>query len=91
MKNPHLAAMVMIVTPPDPDRNWPVQFGVYTPTTVSWLAQLSGHTQQNISELDLANAYKYRPYREMDTQVGRTIQCFGVVATATSPAAFEAP
>src|SRR6185436_13393815 len=24
MNNPHLGAMVMIVTPPDPDRNWPV-------------------------------------------------------------------
>ena len=72
-RNPHLAAMVMIVTPPDPDRSWPVSFGSYAITTISWLASLGGHTQQNLSELDLAKAYGYRPYREMDTQVGRSI------------------
>ena len=76
MRNPHLAAMVMMVTPPDPDRNWPVQFGAYGLTTISWLAQLSGHTQQNISELDLASIYKYRPFREMDLPTGRIIQAW---------------
>ena len=73
MKNPALAALVMVVTPPDPHRNFPVQFGAYNLTTISWLASISGHTLQNLSELDLGAAFHYLPFREADTKLGRTI------------------
>jgi putative CocE/NonD family hydrolase len=46
LRNPSLAALVPIVTPPDPVRNFPYQFGVLGPTTVSWLAFISGRTLQ---------------------------------------------
>ena len=58
LDNPHLAAMVSIVTPPDPTRNFPIQFGVYLPTTVSWLAYISGKTLQDTSHIDLEAAYR---------------------------------
>lgn len=73
LRNPHLAAMVSTVTPPDPVRNFPIQFGAYSVTTVSWLANISGRTMQDISQHDLRAAYDHLPLREMDTRLGRTI------------------
>ncbi len=76
LRNPNLAALVSIVTPPDPNRNCPVQFGVYNPTMVSWLAFVSGKTLQDISQLDLMAAYQGLPLYDMDTRLGRTIQAW---------------
>ncbi len=69
---PSLKAMVPIVTPADPDRNFPMQFGAFGPTVVSWLAYISGKTLQDISELDLNAAYTTLPLREADRVLGWT-------------------
>lgn len=71
---PALKALVPTVTPPDPDRNFPMQFGAYEPSTLSWLATLSGKTMQDISEHDLRTVYGHRPLYEADRLLGRTMQ-----------------
>ncbi len=73
-KPPALKALIPAVTPPDPDRNFPVQFGVYGPSTLSWVATLSGKTMQDISEHDLRAAYGHRPLYEADRLLGRTMK-----------------
>jgi putative CocE/NonD family hydrolase len=55
--SPHLSAMIPIVTPPDRHRSFPVQFGADAPTTISWLAYISGKTLQDTSHIDLMKAY----------------------------------
>lgn len=67
---PSLKAMVPIVTPTDPDRNFPMQFGAFSPTVVSWFAYISGKTLQDISELDLNAAYATLPLRDADQVLG---------------------
>src|SRR5439155_20764142 len=61
LKNPHLTALIPIVTPSDPTRQFPLQYGAYWPSTLSWLAYVSGHTLQDISELDLLAVYRHLP------------------------------
>ena len=72
-KPPHLVAIAPAVTPPDPDRNFPVQHGAYGPATISWLAAISGKTMQDISQHDLRAAYSYLPLYEADQLLGRTL------------------
>jgi uncharacterized protein len=76
LRNPYLKAMVAIVTPPDPWRNFPLQFGVIQPTTVSWLAYISGKTLQDTSHIDLMEAYRHLPLRDMDLSFGRNIRAW---------------
>ena len=76
LENPHLAAMISIVTPPDPTRSFPIQFGVYLPTTASWLAYISGKTLQDTSHIDLEAAYRHLPLVDIDTKFGRHIQAW---------------
>jgi putative CocE/NonD family hydrolase len=73
LRNRYLAAMISIVTPPDPLRNFPIQHGAYSPTTVSWLAYVSGKTLQDTSHIDLMAAYQALPLREIDERFGRKI------------------
>ena len=72
-KPPSLKALIPTVTPPDPDRNFPVQFGVYGPSTLSWLAAISGKTMQDISEHDLRAVYSHHPLYQADLLLGRTM------------------
>ena len=76
LRPPALAALIPTVTPTDPDKSWPMQFGAYSPSTISWLANISGHTSQDLSELDLWGAYAHRPIREADRFVGRSIRAW---------------
>ncbi len=76
LRNPYLAAMISIVTPPDPTRNFPIQHGVFNPTTVSWLAYISGKTLQDTSHIDLMAAYRTLPLRDMDEGFGRRIRAW---------------
>ena len=71
LKPPALAAMVPIVTPTDPDLNFPMQMGAISPSTVSWLAYVDGKTLQDISQLDLFGAYATLPLRDADRALGR--------------------
>jgi len=68
-----LKALIPSVTPPDPDRNFPNQFGAYGPATLSWLAAISGKTMQDISQHDLRGAYSHLPLYEADRLLGRTL------------------
>ncbi len=76
LKNQYLSAMIPIVTPPDPYRNFPVQFGTYGMLTISWLAFISGHTLQDIEQFDLDSAYAHLPAVDADQQLGRHIQAW---------------
>jgi putative CocE/NonD family hydrolase len=76
LRNPHLAALFAIVTPPDPYRNFPMQFGVLSPPTVSWLVNTSGRTLQDISQHDLAAVYNSLPLGDMDEKLGRHIRAW---------------
>jgi putative CocE/NonD family hydrolase len=71
-----LITIVPSVTPPDPDRNFPVQFGIYEPSTLSWLAAISGRTMQDISEHDLRGAYSHLPLYGADRLLGRTFKAW---------------
>jgi putative CocE/NonD family hydrolase len=73
-KPPALKALIPSVTPPDPDRNFPNQFGTYGPATLSWLAAISGKTMQDISQHDLRGAYSHLPLYDADRLLGRTLQ-----------------
>lgn len=70
---PSLKAIIPSVTPPDPDRNFPVQFGAYGPATLSWLAAISGRTMQDISQHDLRAVYNHLPLYEADRLLGRRL------------------
>ncbi len=71
--NPYLKTLIMTVTPPDPHRNFPLQFGAYGITAISWLAMVSGKTMQDISQFDLWRIYRHLPLFDMDRCLGRTI------------------
>jgi hypothetical protein len=73
-KPPALAALIPTVTPTDPDKSWPMQYGAISPATISWLTNISGHTSQDLSELDLWGAYAHRPLRTADRYLGRSIK-----------------
>ena len=73
---PGLKAIIPTVTPPDPDRNFPVQFGTYGPATLSWLAAISGKTMQDISQHDLRAVYSALPLYQADRLLGRTLQAW---------------
>ncbi len=75
-KPPALKALIPTVTPPDPDRNFPNQFGAYGPATLSWLAAISGKTMQDISEHDLRGVYGHLPIYEADRLLGRRLQAW---------------
>lgn len=74
LNNPHLGAMVSIVTPPDPVRDFPLRFGTVSPTTISWLITVAGRTLQDISHLDLDSAYWTLPLQEADRALGWHLQ-----------------
>ena len=76
LKPPSLAAMVPIVTPTDPDLNFPMAMGAISPSTVSWLAYIDGKTLQDISQLDLFGAYSHLPLRDADTKLGRRFKAW---------------
>jgi putative CocE/NonD family hydrolase len=76
LANPYLAAMISVVTPPDPLRNLPYRYGAIAPALVNWLVSISGHTIQDISQHDLEGSYHVRPLRDTDLFFGRRIQAW---------------
>ena len=73
LHNPHLAAMVPAVTPPDPNRNFPMAFGIAMLSGGAWLAGLDGHTNQDLGTIDMQRAYTETPTSDFDRRVGRTL------------------
>ena len=76
LRPPALAAMVLMVTPTDPDINFPMQYGAISPSTVSWLAFIDGNTNQDITQLDLVGAYSSLPLRDADLKLGRRFKAW---------------
>jgi putative CocE/NonD family hydrolase len=74
LNNPHLAAMIPTVTPPDPFRNIPYSHGVFSPVMGDWLAILDGHVMQDLSPVDDRAAYAALPLRDMDLRFGRRLR-----------------
>src|SRR4051812_3225701 len=74
LRPPALAAMVPIVTPPDPVRTWPYRFGTISLLNVSWLVLVSGHIMQDLSQFDLEASLRVRPLRDVDLFFGRRLR-----------------
>jgi putative CocE/NonD family hydrolase len=74
LNNPHLAAMMPVVAPPDPLKNIPIQYGAYSLPTAVWLAETSGRTLQDISQYDLMQTYRSLPLEDIGTHFGRKLQ-----------------
>lgn len=72
----YLAAIVPTVTPPDPDRNFPVSLGVPMPAGGAWLAGLDGHANQKLDEALLVDAHEALPSREFDRVMGRDLKAW---------------
>ena len=66
---PHLAAMIVLVTPSDPFVEWPT--GQPLPMTISWYHFTSGHVAQNMEAVDWKKLYSHLPLMTMDEAMGR--------------------
>ena len=67
---PHLAAIVPIVSPPDPWLNvpyWNMNFAV---ASVVWACLVSGKTNQDVSHLDVENGMKILPVARIPAAMG---------------------
>jgi putative CocE/NonD family hydrolase len=70
MKPPHLAAIVPIVSPPDPWLNvpyWNMDFAV---AAVAWACLVSGKTNQDISHLNVDSAFRILPVVRIPRALG---------------------
>jgi putative CocE/NonD family hydrolase len=73
LNNPHLAAMVPTVAPPDPFRNIPYQHGVFSPTLIEWLVLLDGHVLQKTPLGYAREQLRSLPLADMDRLYGRRL------------------
>jgi putative CocE/NonD family hydrolase len=65
---PHLAAMIVMTSPPDPIVESPT--GLPSPTYMSWYNLLLGHTLHNDAALDWNAVYRHLPLDTMDSTYG---------------------
>ncbi|MHB8814978.1 MAG: CocE/NonD family hydrolase [Steroidobacteraceae bacterium] len=72
--NPHLVALVPMVTPSDPDRGFPMSYGMILPSAACWAALTDGHVNQDLGDVDLKEAYRHRPLVEFDRVIGRRLR-----------------
>lgn len=68
-KPPHLATMIVLVSPSDPFVEWPN--GVHGPMHLCWLHLVSGRLSQNIDVQDWDTVYRHLPLLSMDEASGR--------------------
>lgn len=72
--NPYLKAIVPAVTPPDPDRHFPLRYGAAFLQGAAWLAGIDGHTPQNPLPTDITEiAYQGLPLVMLDARLGRNL------------------
>lgn len=69
LQPPHLACMVVMVTPSDPFVEWPT--GVHLPMDISWYHYTAGHVAQNMDAVDWAKIHWHLPLYTMDEAAGR--------------------
>jgi hypothetical protein len=74
--HPALIAMAPTVTPPDPDRSFPVDHGIPVPSAAAWLASLDGRTNQDLSVCDVQGAFSKLPIIDFDRQIGRRLDAW---------------
>jgi putative CocE/NonD family hydrolase len=72
-QNPHLVALVPMATPGDPDRGFPLCYGMALPAAACWVAMLDGHINQDLSTVDLDRVYRHRPAVDIGKLIGRTL------------------
>jgi putative CocE/NonD family hydrolase len=72
--NPHLTALVPMVTPSDPDRSFPMSYGMVMPAAATWMATLDGHINQDLSADDVDRALEHRPIIDFDKAIGRNLK-----------------
>jgi putative CocE/NonD family hydrolase len=72
--HPALVAASPVATPPDPDRSFPCDNGMISPSAAAWLATLDGHTVQDLSACDIPGAYAKRPIIDFDHHIGRHLE-----------------
>ncbi len=75
-KPPALVAAVPIVTPPDPDRSFPVDHGIPVPAAAAWLASLDGRTNQDLAVCDVQAAFASQPLIDFDRSIGRQLRAW---------------
>lgn len=73
MHSPYLKAIIPMVTPPDPDRNFPITFGVPYLVSLPWLAMIDGHTLQDLSSVDMDGVYRTLPIASLARKMGRDL------------------
>jgi putative CocE/NonD family hydrolase len=66
---PHLAAMIILVSPSDPYVEWPT--GVPIPMDISWHHFTAGHVAQNMDAVDWSRIHWHLPLKTMDEAAGR--------------------
>lgn len=72
--HPALVALSPVVTPPDPDRSFPVHHGMPVPSAASWMASLDGRTNQDLGSCDIAGAFATLPIIDFDRHIGRDLR-----------------
>lgn len=72
-RSPYLKAIIPTVTPPDPDRHYPRQFGLVNFRSFGWLIATDGRTSQELSMADLDRAVRTLPLRTLDARMGRDL------------------
>ena len=65
---PHLAAMIVAVTPSDPFVEWPT--GTHGPMHLCWFRLVDGRLAQNVAPVDWMRAYEHLPLATMDEAAG---------------------
>jgi hypothetical protein len=76
MQPPHLAAIVPIVSPPDPWLNVPYWNMTFTTAGVAWACLVSDKTNQDISHLDMEQGMRILPVRAMPARMGCRSQSY---------------
>jgi uncharacterized protein len=66
---PHLATMVVLVSPSDPFVEWPT--GTHGPMHICWMHMTSGRVLQNAGVVDWMKIYEHLPLMSMDERAGR--------------------
>ena len=70
LQPPHLAAIVPIVSPPDPWLNVPYWNMTFTTASVAWACLVGEKVNQNIAQLDVEQGMRILPVRAMPARLG---------------------
>jgi uncharacterized protein len=71
--NPRLKALIPVAAPADPDRGFPMSFGMIMTAAGTWMATLDGHACQDLTGVDLGTALTRHPVYELDKTLGREL------------------